>query len=311
MKLWTAAAGLALLSASGVCAVGNLGFNLGVKRNSDGQCKETADFLVDFKDMQAYTTLIRVYAMSDCNTLQNLAPALLAQPGFKAFLGVWPNDDAHFAAEKQALATYLPTISVDSVVAFIVGSEALYRKDMTAPELADKIAAIKQFITGIKDKDGRPYANVPVGLADSWNILVDGAAKPAIQASDIVLSNAFSYWQGQTQANASYSFFDDTMQALQAVQAIKGKSDVQFWVGETGWPTGGASFGVSEPSLVNAAAYWQNAVCAIRAWGIDTLVFEAYDESWKPDTSNIEGVEKFWGVLHDDGTPKYELACKL
>lgn len=310
MKFFTSTAAIALLAATSVNAMGSLGFNLGVKRNPDGNCKYTNDFLTDFKDMQAYTNIVRVYAMSDCNTLQNLGPAL-AQTGFKAFLGIWPNDDAHYAAEKAALSTYLPTMSVDNVVAFTVGSEALYRKDMTAQELADRISDIKSFVANIKDKDGKSYGSLPVGTADSWNVLVDGGSRPAIEAADLILANAFSYWQGQTQANASYSFLDDIMQALQTVQTIKGSTDIQFWVGETGWPTSGSNFGVSEPSLENAANYWQNAVCAIRAWGVNTLVFEAYDESWKPDTSGISGVEKYWGVLHDDGTPKYDLTCKF
>lgn len=310
MKFSLTAVALALLSASSVSAIGSLGFNLGVKRNSDGQCKETSDFTTDFKDMAAYTNIIRVYAMSDCNTLQNLSPAL-EESGFKAFLGIWPNDDAHFAAEKAALEAYLPSMSVSNVIAFTVGSEALYREDMTATELASKISDIKDFVANIKDKDGNSYGSIPVGTADSWNVLVDGGSKPAIEACDIVLANAFSYWQGQTQANASYSFFDDIMQALQTVQTVKGSTDIQFWIGETGWPTDGANFEVSVPSTENAAHYWQHAVCAIRGWGINTLVFEAYDESWKPDTSGISGVEKYWGVLEDDGTPKYDLTCKF
>lgn len=306
---FSAVAALSLLAIS-ANAMGNLGFNLGVKRNSDGLCKETSDFEKDFEEMSGYSNTIRVYAASDCNTLANLAPALAAK-NFKAFLGIWPNDDAHYEAEKAAVKTYLPTMSISNVVAFTVGSEALYRKDMTASELADKITDFKNFVKDIKDKDGNSYGSIPVGTADSWNILVDGGSTPAIQAADIVLANAFSYWQGQTQANSSYSFFDDIMQALQTVQTVKGNSDIQFWVGETGWPTNGAAFEVSEPGVENAASFWQNAVCAIRAWGVNTLVFEAYDESWKPDTSGISGVEKYWGVLEDDGTPKYDLTCKF
>lgn len=308
MKFSTSVALAALAGASSVAAFGELGFDLGVKRNSDGNCKETSDYVTDFKDMAALTNTIRVYAVSDCNTLANIAPAL-TQTGFQAFLGVWPNDDAHFAAEKAALSTYLPTLSVSNVRAITVGSEALYRADLTASALADKINDIKSFLKDIKDKDGKSWSSVPVGTVDSWNVLVDGASTPAIQAADIVLANAFSYWQGQTQANASYSFFDDIMQALQTIQTVKGSTDISFWVGETGWPTGGGSFQASIPSTENAQHFWKSAICAIRAWGINTLVFEAYDESWKPDTSGIEGVEKYWGVLADDGTPKYDLAC--
>ena len=60
-----------------------------------------------------------------------------------------------------------------------------------------------------------------------------------------------------SQANASYSLFDDVMQALQTLQTAKGSTDIEFWVGETGWPTDGSSYGDSVPSVENAADQWQ------------------------------------------------------
>lgn len=147
----------------------------------------------------------------------------------------------------------------------MVGSEALYREDLTASELASKINDIKDLVKGIKDKNGKSYSSVPVGTVDSWNVLVDGASKPAIDAADVVYSNSFSYWQKNSQANASYSLFDDVMQALQTLQTAKGSTDIEFWVGETGWPTDGSSYGDSVPSVENAADQWQKGICALRA----------------------------------------------
>lgn len=88
------------------------------------------------------------------------------------------------------------------------------------------------------------YEDVSVGTADSWNVLVDGANAVTIQTSDVILGNPFPYWQGQTMSNSSHSFFDDIMQVLQTVQTVKGSTDVDFWIGETGWPTAGGSYGV-------------------------------------------------------------------
>lgn len=42
-------------------------------------------------------------------------------------------------------------------------------------------------------------------------MIVTSDAKPAIEASNIILANAFSYWQGQKMDNATHSFFDDIM----------------------------------------------------------------------------------------------------
>lgn len=113
---------------------------------------------------------------------------------------------------------------------------------MNASELVNCINSVKTELQGIG------LGNVPVGTADSWNLWIDGRNTIVIQACDILLSNAFSvniflkrgltkkYWQGQDiSKNATHSFFDDIMQALNQVQAIN--AGCQFWVGETGITT--------------------------------------------------------------------------
>lgn len=220
---------------------------------------------------------------------------------------MWPTDDSHFASEKAALSAYLPTIDASYILGITVGSEALYRADLSASDLASRIDEVRELVHAI---DG--YSNVPVGTVDSWNVLVDGANADVISSSDIVFANAFSYWQGQTMANSSHSFVDDIMQALQVIQSTKGSTDISFWIGETGWPTSGGSYESSVPSVDNAAQFWQESICGIRAWGINTLVFEAFDESWKPVTSGVSGVETHWGVWTDDSTsPKFSLSCEF
>lgn len=278
-------------------------------QNSAG-CKTAADYKKELEVLSGYTNAVRVYAASDCNTLQILGP-VAEEAGFSIFQGIWPNDDAHFEAEQEALKTYLPTLKKSTIKAITVGSEALYRDDMTASDLASRIQTVKDLIADIKDSEGNSYAGTPVGFVDSWNVLVDGAAHPAIAASDIVFANAFSYWQGQTKANSTFSFFDDIMQALQTIQTDKGETDITFWVGETGWPTDGSSFEASVPSVENAAHFWQDAICSMRGWGVNVIVFEAFDESWKPDTSGTSDVEKYWGVWDADYQLKYDLTCNF
>lgn len=104
------------------------------------------------------------------------------------------------------------------------------------------------------------------------------------------------------------------------MQKVKGDKDFQFWVGETNWPTDGASFENAVPSVENAAAYWKDAICGLLKWGVNVFVFEVFDESFK-ESAQIEGkpnadgvieenVEKFWGVFEEGATkPKFDLTC--
>ena len=48
---------------------------------------------------------------------------------------------------------------------------------------------------------------------------------------DILLANAFSYWQGkQVGDGAVYTYFDDVQQALARVQQISGSPDnIEYW----------------------------------------------------------------------------------
>ena len=294
---------------SQVAAIGELAFNLGVK-NNDGTCKTTNDYENDLKVLKSYTSTVKVYAASDCNTLENLGPAAEAE-GFNIFLGIWPNDEAHFQAEKNALSSFLPNLKSSTIAGFLVGSEALYRDDLTASQLADKINDIRNYVSNIKDSQGNSYSGKQVGTVDSWNVLVAGYNAPVITASDFVMANAFSYWQGQTMQNASYSFFDDIMQALQTIQGVKGSTDITFWVGETGWPTDGTNFEASYPSVDNAKQFWKEGICAMRAWGVNVIVFEAFDEDWKPNTSGTSDVEKHWGVWTSGDNLKYSLDCSF
>lgn len=287
---------------SSVSAIGSLGFNLDAHQ-FDGNCKDANAYSADLDHLSDYTSIVKTYAVSDCNTLQTLGP-VAEEKGFQLSLGVWPNDDAHFAAEKSALQSYLPWISRDTVKYITVGSEALYRDDMSASELAEKISEIKDLVKGISDKDGNSYESVPVGTVDSWNVLVDAGNRDAIVASDVVFANAFSYWQGQAMNNASFSFVDDIMQAMQVIQTVKGSDNLDFWVGETGWPTGGENFGNAYPSTENLETFWKEGICGIRAWGINTFVFEAFDGPFK-----ASGVEQHFGFFNADRSEKFSLTC--
>lgn len=288
---------------------GQLGFNLGMSRNSDNQCKNTDDIIADLAAMGKYGAhTVRIFAVSDCGSLSNLAPALEAANA-SAFLGIWPTDELHFAQEIGALALHLGQLSREHVKGFIVGSEALYRKDLTGPELADKIRIVRNTVSMLKDKHGNSFNGVPVGLDDTWNMLVEELAKPALLESDVILANAYPFWQAEGPDQMSFSFVNDMSQVMQHLQDVKGNQTYEFWIGETGYPTAGEPWQASVPSVKTAARFWREGICTVLGWGVNTIAFEFQDEKWKYDTSGVHETEKHWGVFDDNRLPKYNLSC--
>ncbi|ESZ94184.1 hypothetical protein SBOR_5462 [Sclerotinia borealis F-4128] len=287
-------------------AAGSLGFALGDKK-ADGTCKFTADYESDFETISKGSTarVVRGYAASDCDTAKEILPAAKAK-GFKVVLGIWPDTDESFAADKAAVVKYAPQYS-DQVYAITVGSESLYRGNFTGEQLLEKIMDVKTALNG----------DFKVGTADSWNKYMDGTADPVIKGgADILLCNAFSYWQGQELKNATHSFFDDIMQAFGHIQDVAGSASdgPELWVGETGWPTAGSKYQSAVPGTASAKTFWQEGICGIMDWGVNVFSFEAFDEPWKPVSTGSDGSvadETHWGDpgtngitprLHDYGT---------
>lgn len=231
---------------------GTLGFALGTKK-ADGTCKAQSDYEQDFDAIssQSGSSIVRGYAASDCNCAQNILPAAQSK-GFRVILGVWPDTDQSYAADKSAITTYAPQYP-NQVYAVTVGSETLYRGNFTGEQLLAKINDMKAAVPGVK-----------VGTADSWNKWADGTGDAVIQGGvDLIMGNAFSYWQGKgIDSGALYTYFDDVQQALGHVQQVAGStSSIEFWNGETGWPTdGGTSYGGASAGTANAASFYTSGV---------------------------------------------------
>lgn len=209
MRATTAFASITLAAAPAFALnKGTLGFALGTKL-ADGSCKYTNDYEADFDAIKTNTgsTIVRGYAASDCNCAQQILPAA-KNKGFQVILGVWPDTDASFTADKLALSTYA-TQYTDQVYAVTVGSETLYRGNFTGEELLGKINDVKAILP-----------NTKIGTADSWNKYADGTADALIKGGvDLLMANAFSYWQGkEVGAGAEYTYFDDVQQALGHIQ---------------------------------------------------------------------------------------------
>ncbi|KAF2120578.1 glucan 1,3-beta-glucosidase-like protein [Lophiotrema nucula] len=303
MRFAAVAAALSVAPAV-VSAAGQMGYALGTKE-ADGSCKTTQDYKDDFDAISGGSgaKIVRGYAASDCDFAKNILPAA-KEKGFKVFLGIWPDVEESFNNDLDAIKEVAGTYA-DQIYAVTVGSETLYRKNFTGSELKDKISTVKSEVKhGIK-----------VGTADSWNKYADGTADPIYGTADIILINAFAFWQGASGDNATSVYFDDMYQAIKHIEGKVGGADKlpEIWNGETGWPTAvGTDYGAAEGGTENAANFYKSGFCALIDWGYNAFYFEAFDEPWKPASIGDNGKaadETTWGAMTADRKAKFSLKC--
>ncbi len=102
--------------------------------------------------------------------------------------------------------------------------------------------------------------------------------------------------------DSSTSLLDQLLDTVSTAVAGAGFPALPIVIGETGWPTAG---GVGA-STANACHYMQSTVGrTARGRGVEVFLFEAFDEEGKEAVWG--GIEAHWGVLAEDGGPKYPM----
>lgn len=198
------------------------GFNVAAN-NPDGSCKTTAQWTQAFnklKSLSQHFTNVRLYASSDCNTLEYAVPAALTT-GTKILVGVWAEDATHYSAEKQALLSAIEAHGVDWILAVSVGSEDLYRGDTTAATLANQIKDVRGMLRAMGGAQ-------KVGHVDTWTAWVDGANEAVVDACDFLGMDGYPYFQNAAIGDAAAVFWKSVEDTE---NASKGKP---VWVTETG-----------------------------------------------------------------------------
>ncbi|KAI7152070.1 putative glucan 1,3-beta-glucosidase [Hortaea werneckii] len=279
---------------------GRIGFALGNRRIS-GDCKSQADYELDLEALarESAGRTVRTYAAAECETAAKLLPAA-SREGFQAVLGIWLSDEQDWAADKASLAELVPQFR-EQVYGVTVGSETLYRGEISAQDLLMKIEEIRDLLPTVKR----------VGTADTWNVFVDGTADPVLEGNvSLVLANNFPFWQPENPPIQTFrtEVSRVTRYIEQKRQSVRLPA-VDIWIGETGWPTdGGSDNGRAMASTEFADYYFHDGICTQANKGSNIFVFEALDEPWKPSVMGID--ESHWGVLYSNRTPKYNLLCE-
>jgi exo-beta-1,3-glucanase (GH17 family) len=200
--------------------------------------------------------------------------------GLKVAAGAWLG--RNLTANETELAALIDLAQRGLVDRAVVGSETLWRGDLTAGQL---IAYLQRFRQAVPD--------VPVATADTYGALL--ANQAVIDAGDFVFYNAYPYHEGIA--------IDDAIAALHHAQQLVAQraGGRPVLVSESGWPSAGQVRGAAVPSPANAAAYFLAFTAWSRATGVDTFYFAALDEPWK----TAEGSQgPHWGIMDQYGALK-------
>lgn len=107
--------------------------------------------------------------------------------------------------------------------------------------------------------------------------------------------------------------FGSLMARLAGRQVRQTKQCVHFRTAWADWTIdGGTDYGAAKAGTDNAEQYYKTAVCGMLAWDVDVFYFEAFDESWKPDSIGDNGQpmdEGHWGMFTDNRKKKFDTSC--
>ena len=173
----------------------------------------------------------------------------------------------------------------------IVGSETLYRGDLTSAQLITYLQQVKAAVP----------ASIPVTSADTLTKWLENPG--LVQAVDVVLMNDYPYWGG---AAIDQAVPDLESGYRQMVAASTGKTVI---ISETGWPSCGDAIGGAVPSTQNAADYFRDFTEWAHRNNAAYFYFEAFDERWKAAYEGPQGA--CWGVWDSQGNLKFPAIKKL
>src|SRR3984893_12120529 len=278
----------------------------------------------DLKAIAPYTRGIRLY--SSTGGLEQV-PKIAAEFGLKVTLGIWldksdkrregefsPEFDPSCKSRFEQEMSDMLNVSCKSrnvreigsaldllrknrnVNGIMVGNETLFRRDMTADELAEIVKRVKREVAGA----------APVSTGEIYSELLetnkDGSlvAEKLISKVDFIAAHVLPYW-GRVPAEGAV---DDAVRVYDLLRkTFPGKHIV---IAEFGWPSSGYNRGAAVPGKFEQAGIMRAFVARAHVLGIDYNLIEAFDQPWK----TIEGsVGAYWG-LFDNQTrqPKFAWA---
>ena len=227
-----------------------------------------------------YTQWVRTYGMT-----HGLAAAgrVAHELGLKVALQAWLGPDVPGNQNDLQTAILIAAAKAKEADLLIVGSEVLFRADLSPDQLIAYIRQVKQAVP-----------DLAVTTADTLAALEQ---HPTVVAEiDEVLVDIYPFWDGVALDEA----VPWLSQQYQRAQTLAGNKPVM--IGETGWPSCGEANGNADASPENAARYFGDFVVWARTNNVPYFYFEAFDEDWKAQHEGERGA--CWGILDRDGRLK-------
>ncbi|CAI5741879.1 unnamed protein product [Hyaloperonospora brassicae] len=268
---------------------------------AEEKCKPAAQITAELALLKGVTDVIRIYSLTDCDHATAVVPAAV-DAGLKVALGIWVDSTASsFEKEKAAFATLLETglVTADNIVGIHVGSEAVYRGDVSVPEAIAHLEAIRALCLA-----NAGAAAIPLTIADIGDTYT--AHPELIEAVDYVSANYFPFWEKAAIDGAADHFYERLSALVETVDTYS----KEVVVGETGWASEGTSANGSVASEANAAKFFVDFYTLATEKNLTYYYFSAFDEPWKLATLEAnETVEAYFGLFTREGVLKSAIAA--
>ena len=228
----------------------------------------------DLTRLAQITECIRTYSVDF--GLDQIA-GIAAKHGLKVMQGLWLSSSLPKNSYQIETAVALANKYPGTIRSLVIGNEVLLRGDMTAPDLASTIRAIKARV------------KVPVTYADVWEFWLRNTE--IASAVDFITIHILPYWEDfPVSARDAVAHVEAIRQRV--VNAFPGK---EVLIGEVGWPSAGRMREGALPSPVNQARVILDVLALSKLERFNVNVIEAFDQPWK---RALEGtVGGHWGLL--------------
>lgn len=264
----------------------------------DQKCKDYNTVVADMQAIAKIAQRVRVYALAEggCSTSQVIDAAKAA--GLKVALGIWTTGTLNINDELGKLGRLIDAGKIDSnIVGLHVGSEAIYRKDVTVDQAIGYLQSVRNYLKSRNINLRLTIADV----VDSYYQAIDSnGVNKLLNAVDYVSINQFSFWE-KVDVNLGMVTMLDRIRSIRVQAAKQGK---EVLISETGWPSAGVDpLGrTSVASIANQRQFFSDFYQQATAQGLPYFWFVGFDATWRSQLSDTTPVEWYFGMLKDDGS---------